>query len=539
MSTSIAPSPRLLVIGESSSARVGADEVGRKALNLMRMTEAGLPVPPAFVLSTAVCRDYHAGDRAPDDLDDLLAEGITALERSTGLEFGGRRRPLLVAARSGAAASMPGMLETVLNLGLCDSTISGLLRASGDPRFVWDSYRRLVRQYGEVVCGLDGARFDEVISTLMRRESVVEVDELDVAALRELTSRSLGVFANAAGEPFPQSPTAQLRGATLAVLRSWRSPRAAAYRRMEHLSNDGGTAVTVQAMVFGNMGATSGTGVGFTRDPATGEDRLYVDFLLDAQGEDLVSGRRGAPDSAAAIAAVPGLAQELGRVRRRLEAVFGDVQDFEFTVQDGRLHLLQSRAARRTPWAALQIAGDLVDEGLIDEQAGLRLLTGIDPNSVSRTRLADGVRGSLLAVGIPASPGVASGPVTLSIDGAQRCAEAGRPAILVRNEPTTKDVAGLSVCAALLTATGARTSHAAVVARQLGRVCVVGCRDLAITAGEGVCRFGSRIVVEGEPLTIDGTTGQIHAGELATVLERPEALIERTKRWVIPTQTGE
>jgi pyruvate,orthophosphate dikinase len=522
---------RLVVLGDVPSAAVGVDEVGQKAFNLMRMTEAGLPVPPGFVLGTALCRDLRTTGRAPEDLDDLLAKGIGVLERVTGVRFGGRRRPLLVAARSGSARSMPGMLETVLNLGLCDATVSGLLRATGDPRFVWDSYRRLVRQYGEVVSGVDATLFDGVLAAVMRREGVAEADELDVAALREVTERSLDVFATAAHEPFPQSPTEQLRGAALAVLRSWDSPRAAAYRGIQQLGDDGGTAVTVQAMVFGNMGATSGTGVGFTRDPTTGEDRLYVDFLLDAQGEDVVSGRREAGDSSATLAAVRGLPQELARVRRRLEALFGDVQDFEFTVQEGRLHLLQSRAAKRAPWAALRIACDLVDEGLVDEAAGLRLLDGIDLESISRTRVAGDSAGTLLATGTPASPGVASGPLALSLDEATRRAAEGRPAVLVRALPTTADIAGLDACAALVTATGARTSHAAVVARQLGRVCVVGCRDLGVRADEGSCRFGDRLLAEGETLTVDGTTGGVHAGELPTVVERPDALIERVQAW--------
>ena len=534
MTALVGTAPRLLVIGDVPSGEVGVEAVGRKAFNLMRMVEAGLSVPPGFVLGTAMCRDYLATKQAPNDLDELLAEGIASLERASGLDFGGRRRPLLVAARSGAPTSMPGMLETVLNLGLCETTVNGLLRATGDPRFVWDSYRRLIRQYAQVVCGLDGAGFDAVTATVMRREAVEAIDELDVAALRELTSRFLDLFARAAGEPFPQSPTAQLRGAALAVLRSWDSPRARAYRRMEHLDDSGGTAVTVQEMVFGNMGMTSGAGVGFTRDPATGEDRFYVDFLLDAQGEDLVSGRCEAPDSDVAIAAVPGLAQELSRARRRLEALFGDAQEFEFTVQEGRFHLLQSRTAKRTPWAALRIACDLVDEGLIDEEAGLRLIAGIDLDSLSRSHIAGDASDALLCRGTPASPGVVRGPMALSLGEAQRCADAGQPAILIRPEPTTADISGLANCAALVTASGARTSHAAVVARQLGRPCVVGCREITLRPGDGACHFDGRVVAEGGLLTVDGTTGRIYTGEVATVVERPEPLIHRVRTWAQP-----
>jgi pyruvate, orthophosphate dikinase len=377
------------VIGETSVRDVSVEEVGAKAYNLMRMTEAGLPVPPGFVLGTGLCRAYHdAGGQLGEGVADLVADGVRKIQRATGSRFGARRRPLLVAVRSGAAVSMPGMLETVLDVGLSDATLPGLLRATGDPVFVWDSYRRLIQSYGEVVDGCPAAPFTTVLSDAMIGSGVPAVAELDVAALRGVVRDLQDVYESAAGHPFPQDPMAQLLGAVEAVLRSWHGARAAAYRELEGLTGLAGTAVIVQAMVFGNMGVTSGSGVGFTRDPATGEDRLYADFLLNAQGEDVVAGRHATGDPEPLIAALPGLAHELQTVRRRLEALFGDAQDFEFTVEEGKLWLLQTRTAKRTPWAALHIACDLVDEELIDPATAVHRLGDYDLDSITRVRLA-------------------------------------------------------------------------------------------------------------------------------------------------------
>lgn len=520
------------VIGETSVRDVSVEEVGAKAYNLMRMTEAGLSVPPGFVLDTGLCRAYHdAGEHLGKGVADLVGEGVRRIERATGLRFGAGRRPLLVAVRSGAAVSMPGMLETILDVGLSDATLPGLLRATGDPVFVWDSYRRLIQSYGEVVEGCPAAPFTTVLNDAKIQYGVPTVAELDVAALQGVVRSLQDVYQSVSGHPFPQDPMAQLLGAVEAVLRSWNGTRAAEYRTLEGLTDLVGTAVTVQAMVFGNMGVTSGSGVGFTRDPATGEDRLYVDFLLNAQGEDVVAGRQAASDPEPLIAALPGLAHELQTVRRRLEALFGDAQDFEFTVEEGKLWLLQTRTAKRTPWAALHIACDLVDEELIDPATAVQRLRDHDLDSITRVLLAADDGAQPIGHGMPAGTGITTGRVALSVETARRYAEHGDPVVLVRDEASTADISGLAVCGGLVTATGARTSHAAVVARQLGVVCVVGCAGLSLDTDRRSFDVGPYQLNEGDLITVDGGRGFVYQGELEVRLERPQDLIERVRDW--------
>jgi pyruvate,orthophosphate dikinase len=520
------------VIGVTSPREASAEMVGSKAFNLMLMSEAGLSVPQAFVLGTAVCRDFHeAGGHLDAGMIADVERGIREIEGSTGLRFGAGRRPLLLSVRSGAAVSMPGMLETILNVGLSDATLPGLLRATGDPVFVWDSYRRLVQAYAEVVDGCPTAPFDAVLRRTMDVQGVPTAAELDVAALQAVVREQQDVYHSLAGRPFPQDPTEQLLGAVTAVFRSWDSERARQYRSLQGLTDLIGTAVAVQAMVFGNMGVTSGSGVGFTRDPATGENRLYVDFMLDAQGEDVVAGRRAVPETEASIVALPGLAHELQSVRRRLEGLFRDVQDFEFTVEEGKLWMLQTRTAKRTAWAALRIACDLVDEGLIDAATAVERLGPCDLDSINRVRLADESAAQIIGRGVPASDGVGSGRMALGIGAAQRLSREGDPVVLVRDEALTQDIAGLAVCRGVVTATGARTSHAAVVARQLGVACVVGCRDLSFDSDHGKVQTGHCEVREGEWITVDGATGLIYQGEPEVCIERPVELIERVRTW--------
>jgi len=523
---------RIAFLYDGSSEAISPSEVGSKAANLMRMVAAGLPVPPGFVLGTEICADYHAGDgRLGTDVAALVEGGIRQVEEATRLRFGGRRRPLLVAVRSGAAISMPGMLDTILDVGLCDGTLSGLLRATGDPVFVWDSYRRLILSYALVVEGCRPAPFEAVLDDLLRRERAPVVGELDVAALRELVARYQQVYRVEVGRPFPQEPMDQLLGAVEAVLRSWNAPRAVEYRRLRDLSDLRGTAVTVQAMVFGNTGGTSGSGVGFTRDPTSGENRLYVDFLLDSQGEDVVAGRHGAEDPERLVDAIPGLAHELQRVRRTLELNFGDVQDFEFTVEDAKLWILQTRAAKPAAWAALQIACDLVEEGIIDQTTALERLSDFDLDEIRRVRLNPDMDVRPMARATPASSGVAVGRVALSVESALRLHEGGEPVVLVRQEASTDDIAALAKCQGFLTATGARTAHAAVVARQLGVTCLVDCRDLAIDGASSTLRFAGRVLPEGDLITVDGSDGCIYQGALELVEERPTDLVARVRGW--------
>ncbi len=504
--------------------------VGAKARGLILMAEAGLPVPPGFVLPTAVCRAYLRNRRLPPGTADLLRRGIREVEKATGLSFGADRRPLLVSVRSGAAASMPGMMDTVLNIGLCDRTLPALLRLTGKPRHAWDSYRRLVRTYAEVVHGLPPGPFQRALEDRLRTEAVPEA-ELDAAALRSITRDFLDHFREARGEPFPQDPYAQLTGAVEAVFHSWEGSRAAEYRRLRGLDDQAGTAVTVQTMVFGNMGVTSGSGVAFTRDPATGENTLYLDFLSNAQGEDVVSGRRLVQGAAGLQRATPELHRRLREVGRRLEQLFRDAQDFEFTVQEGRLYLLQARSAKRTAWAALRIACELVAEGLIDEAEALRRLAEYDLASIHTIHLVAPEGCPPLGAGVPAGPGVAVGEAVFEPARAVELAAASRSPILVRADVATDDVAGLAAAAGLLTARGGRTSHAAVVARQLNKVCIVGCQNLVIPADGGERRLGSQPLREGTLLSLDGHTGRVYAGSLEAKTERPTAYLEEVQRW--------
>ena len=505
--------------------------VGNKAANLIRMAEASLPVPPAFVLPTAQCRAYLQQDRRlPAEFADRLAPAIAHIEKATGLTFGGERRPLLVSVRSGAAVSMPGMMATILNVGLGERTLPALIRMTGNPRHAWDSYRRLVQAYAEVVHDLPADPFERLLAEHLQREEIPAADELDAAALEELTREYLELFESQAGRPFPQEPLAQLTGAIGAVFRSWQSPRAVEYRRLHALNDLAGTAVTVQAMVYGNMGGTSGSGVAFSRNPTTGENQLYLDYLANAQGEDVVSGRYPLQDSRSLQETMPELHRQLRQIGRQLERLFGDAQDFEFTVQEGRLYLLQSRRAKRTPWAAVRIACELVQEGLIDEATALKHLAGYDLDAIENVRLASPSEPPL-CLGVPASAGVAVGAIALDPEAAAHSAAAGQPQLLLRTEIATTDIVGLAAAAGVLTARGGRTSHAAVVARQLNKVCIVGCRELDINAERHACRLGGRWFQEGDVLTLDGHSGAVYAGRLDVISEKPLIYLQEIKRW--------
>jgi pyruvate,orthophosphate dikinase len=500
-----------------------AATMGFKGYNLWRMARLGLPVPHALVIGTGYC-----SDAALAELRAALATPLHDLEAATGLRFGSPRKPLLLSVRSGAAVSMPGMMQTVLNVGLTDTTVQGLLRLTGNPRLVWDSYRRFVQSYAEVVHGASAAPFDEMLRQQLRRADAADVRELDFRALREAATTFLAIFESQTGKPFPQQPAEQLHAAIGAVFASWNSERARQYRRLKGLDDDAGTAVTVQRMVYGNAGGTSGSGVGFTRDPATGERRLYVDFLFNAQGEDVVSGRQRGEESTALAAVLPDTHADIERAAQTLEQEFRDAQEFEFTVQDGQLFLLQTRTAKRTGWAALRIAVDAVAEHMITPAEALRRLDGIDLAQLAMSRVTGG---TALARGISASAGVATGELALDSATAQRRARAGASIILVRPHPVTEDIAGIAACAGLLTASGGRTSHAAVVARHLEKVCIVGCEALTIDSAQRRCRIGSREFAEGEVLSLDGASAMVFAGAVEVVHERPAAWLAQIARW--------
>jgi pyruvate,orthophosphate dikinase len=512
---------------------IPAETGGNKGANLSRLANLGLRVPPAIVLSTGFCQEYfERGGTFGPEFSRQLGGYLRRLEETTSLRLGGRQ-PLLVSVRSSPPASMPGMLDTVLNVGLTESTLRRVIRTTGNPTLVWDAYRRLVRSFAETVHGASPDAFDQLTARYQLDGYVQSVQELDPLELRGLARDSADLLRALTGQPLPVDPLTQVVCAVEAVCQSWNSPRARAYRRLNGLEAMTATAVIIQAMVFGNAGGTSGSGVGFTRDPTNGEDRLYLDFLFNAQGEDVVSGRQGTSDAARLSRVLPDVHAQLEEARRRLEFAFGDMQDFEFTIQEGRLYFLQTRAGKRTPWAALQIAVDLVSAGIIDSETAVRRLTDINLDAVERTRLEPEVGQVPIATGIPAGLGVAVGTIAFDPERAQQMAADG-PVILVRSEITPSDITGLAVAAGILTRLGGRTSHAAVVARQLGKVCVVGCRALRLGHGSRQCSIGDRAFREGELITIDGETGHVYAGPVSVAIEKPREALATIARWQQP-----
>lgn len=520
--------PEMYLIGcgarHDPPAGASAQSMGFKAWNLLRMAQLSLPVPSAFVLGTQYCAEAAA--RRDGAAKAYWGAGLRAVEHATGLALGDPRRPLLLSVRSGAPVSMPGMMETILNIGLCDTTVLGMLRQSGNPRLVWDAYRRLVQSYGEVVSGIAAQEFEQAATPLVGSR---DERSLDFAQLRELTLRFLQVYEKAAGRPFPQNPHEQLAGAIEAVFASWLSAKASAYRRMNHISDSIGTAVTVQRMVFGNAGGQSGAGVGFTRNPATGERALWVDFLFNAQGEDVVSGRRSAHGHDELASVLPGVWLGLQNACQQLEHIFTDMQDFEFTVQEGQLFLLQTRSGKRTPLAAARIALDMLDEGLITADEARTRTAGLDRNSLGRTRVVTESGEVLMPVARAdtASNGVAVGEIALDEARARARSAAGAKIVLVRRDAETSDISALECATGLLTQRGARTSHAAVVARQLGKVCLVGCADLQIDEASRTVRFGNSTLREGDLLTLDGNEGSAYQGTVRTATDYPADLLAR------------
>ncbi len=520
----------MYVIVASPGALPDPAEIGHKAEGLARMARAGLRVPQAVVLGTAVSRRHVETGRVPE-LGELLARAVGALERSTGLGLGDARRPLLLSVRSGAPVSMPGMLETVLDIGLCDATVDGLLAMTGNPRLAWDCYRRLVESYARVVAGCPAEPFEDDTRERMSAVGVQRPRDLDALALAELTRSHLDRFKRLAGRPFPQDPQRQLEEAVGAVLESWQAPKAREYRRLSDLPERMGTAVILQRMVFGNAGGLSGSGVAFTRDPTTGERQLYMDFLLDAQGEDIVSGRQ-AVDTAEELALLaPELYERLAAVCPLLEAEFKDAQEFEFTIQDGELFLLQTRAAKRTPWAALRIAVDLVRERLVTPELALERLAQLDLERIRRVRVRDAEAATALCRALPASMGVASGPIALDAEMAGRFAHEGHPPVFVRRDTATEDIAGMAVAAGILTGAGGRTSHAAVVARELDKPCLVGCAELEVDLAARRVRIGQRTFSEGEEICLDAESGLVFAGSPALEEERPTDELAAVAAW--------
>ncbi|MFL6159464.1 MAG: pyruvate, phosphate dikinase, partial [Marmoricola sp.] len=489
------------------------DLLGGKGANLAEMTNIGLPVPPGFVISTDACREYMATGRHPDGLADEVTAHLASLEERMGKRLGESEDPLLVAVRSGAAFSMPGMMETVLNVGLNDASVHGLAESADDSRFAWDSYRRLLQMFGGTVLGVDPELFSDALDALKDSRGVTADTDLDAGDLEGLVTTYKKLIAEHAGREFPQDPREQLDLATTAVFESWNTDRARLYRRQERIPDDLGTAVTVIAMVFGNRGAGSGTGVAFTRDPSTGDQGIYGDYLEDAQGEDVVAGIRNTLPLADLEKIDKTSYDELLRIMELLENHYDDMCDIEFTIERGNLWMLQTRVGKRTPEAAFRIARHMLGEGLIDEDEAMRRVTGAQLAQLMFPRFDAEAERDVLATGMGASPGAAVGKAVFDSATAVQWAEGGEDVILVRKETNPDDLHGMVAANGILTSRGGKTSHAAVVARGMGRTCVCGADDLDVdTRGKRFTLPDGRTVEEGDVISIDGTTGEVFAG---------------------------
>jgi pyruvate,orthophosphate dikinase len=517
--------------------------LGGKGANLAEMTRLGLPVPPGFTISTAVCAEYEAaGGKVPRSLEPEVAKALAKVEKAMGARFGDAERPLLVSVRSGARASMPGMMDTVLNLGLNDVTVEGLA-ARANARFAYDSYRRFVQMYGDVVLEVPHERFEHRLEDQKAGRNVRLDTELDADDWQQLVRDYLRIIEEESGKPFPQDPHEQLWGAIGAVFRSWGNPRAITYRKLNGIPRDWGTAVNVQAMVFGNMGDDCATGVAFTRDPSTGADFFYGEYLKNAQGEDVVAGIRtpqaiNKDSRSPEHAHLPTLEEEMPkayaqllRIRKTLESHYRDMQDIEFTIQEHKLWMLQTRNGKRTVQAAVKIAVDMAHERLIARDVALERVDAGALDQLLHPTLDPDAEKRILAKGLPASPGAACGTVVFSADEAEAKAKAGEKVVLVRIETSPEDIHGMYAAEGILTARGGMTSHAAVVARGMGKCCVVGCGTLQIAYERGEFRAGDTVVRAGDVLTIDGSTGEVILGRVATVTPELGPEFSELMRW--------
>jgi pyruvate, orthophosphate dikinase len=518
--------------GQGKAEGSAADRMilGGKGANLAEMSAIGVPVPPGFTIACQACLSYLRDGDIADELRAEVARNVSRLEQAMQKGFGNPANPLLVSVRSGAPASMPGMMETILNLGLTPDATEGLAAQTGNPRFAWDSFRRFVQMYGDVVLNVPHHDFEHLLAA-KRRYCGVETDaQLDAVALRDIAYEYLALVRDRTGHDFPLDPQQQLWGAIEAVWSSWNLKKAVDYRRVNQIPETWGTGVNVQAMVFGNMGDDSGTGVAFTRNPSTGERRFYGEFLVNAQGEDVVAGIRTPLPIDDMAKALPAAYTELMAVQDRLERHFADMQDLEFTVERGVLHLLQTRTGKRTAAAAVTIATDMVAEGLITQQSALQRVKAEQLDQLLHPVIDPAVRATPIALGLPASPGAASGMAVFDPDVAEVRAAHGEQVILVREETTPEDFHGMVAARAILTARGGMTSHAAVVARGMGKCAIVGCKELEIDVRHKRLHVGGLTIQEGEWLTLDGATGRVFAEHLPTVPSEVVRVINGTLR---------
>ncbi|MEE9360572.1 MAG: pyruvate, phosphate dikinase, partial [Hyphomicrobium sp.] len=527
-STSASEDPKWVYVFAAGhvDGRAGlVDLLGGKGANLAEMARLGLPVPPGFTITTEVCHAYYAqGHKLPDALNAQVEAALQLISDETGVSFGDVNKPLLLSVRSGARVSMPGMMDTILDLGLNDETVEGLAKRSGDRRFAYDSYRRFIQMYADVVMGVDHGVFEDILENFKNLAGFSSDTELTEEDWGDIIGEYKKAIERELGKPFPQDIGEQLYGAISAVFGSWENPRAKTYRRIHDIPDDWGTAVTVQAMVFGNLGDTSATGVAFTRNPSTGAKEIYGEFLLNAQGEDVVAGirtpqpltemaRRDADDENPSLEELmPDAFSKLRDVFEKLEARYRDMQDIEFTIEDGRLWILQTRTGKRTPEASLAIAVDLAKEGVITKRDAVMRVEPSALDQLLHPTIDPDARREVIATGLPASPGAAAGAIVFTADEAETEKAKGRDVILVRPETSPEDIHGMHAAVAILTARGGRTSHAAVVARGMGRPCVSGAGMLAINEEEGTLRAGKHLLNRGDVITIDGSRGQVLLG---------------------------
>ena len=498
------------------------DLLGGKGANLCLMTNAGIPVPPGFTITADTCIEFvERGGQFPDGLEEEVLASLQKLEEQTGKKLGDRDDPLLVSVRSGAKFSMPGMMDTVLNLGMSEAVVAKMVGLTGDERFVWDAYRRLIMMFGDVVKDVDRELFEDCLSKVKETEGVAEDIEVSPAGLKQVVQMEKQVYKERLGEEFPTDPEQQLFATIRAVFGSWNNDRAIAYRELNRIPHDLGTAVNIQTMVFGNMGEGSGTGVAFTRDPATGQKEIYGDYLVNAQGEDVVAGIRTPMAISELENEMPEIYQEFSGICQRLEKFYHDIQDVEFTVESGKLWMLQTRDGKRTATAAIKIAVDMHDEGLISREEAVML---VDPNQLDQllhpqfdpVARQDTTRYPQLTVGVNASPGAAAGKVVFTAEEAVAAAEGGERVVLVRHETSPEDIRGMAAAEGILTSTGGKTSHAAIVGRMMGKPCVVGCSAITIDYDKRRFAVADQVVAEGDFVSVDGASGEVMRGDVPT-----------------------
>ncbi|MFH1157395.1 MAG: pyruvate, phosphate dikinase [Pseudomonadota bacterium] len=489
--------------------------LGGKGANLAEMSRIGLPVPPGFILSTEVCTFFYRNNNTyPADIELQAVAGLKQIEKETGMLFGDAGKPLLLAVRSGARVSMPGMMDTILNIGLNDATVAGLAAFSNNERFAFDCYRRLIQMYGDVVMGVGHDRFEDILDTYKRRNGLNVDTDIDASGWKEIVAQFKAVVQKETGKPFPQNPQEQMWGAIGAVFNSWMTPRAVTYRRINGIPEDWGTAVSVQAVVFGNMGDDCATGVAFTRNPSTGENLFYGEYLVNAQGEDVVAGIRTPLPLSDMKKTMPDVYKELDAVRLTLEKHYTDMQDIEFTIQSKKLYMLQTRTGKRTAHAALRVAVEMVTEGLITKEQAILRVPPASLDQMLHPTIDPRAAKAVLAHGLPASPGAATGAITFDPDEAEKLAADGKKVILCRTETSPEDIHGMHAAKGILTSRGGMTSHAAVVARGMGKPCVAGAGDVMIDYRAQTLTANGKTLKPGDKITIDGSTGEIILGEV-------------------------